>query len=187
MLSLDVVKAAEIQCFKSLATHIKDLQPFISKKVSQQLTYNLTLSIPNSIPIDEKIDLKLNTKIQVPSIIQVSLRSYQVDGVSWIVNQYDKGINCILADEMGLGKTLQSISFIAYLKEYRHENGPHLVIVPLSVMFNWIAECRKFCPKLKVLRVHSNSPKECLRLKEKLQDVTNYDIAITSYEMIKGI
>ena len=53
-------------------------------------------------------------------------------------------------DEMGLGKTLQSISFIAYLVHVRKLRGPHLVVVPLSVMFNWVQEFRKWCPSLKV-------------------------------------
>ena len=51
---------------------------------------------------------------------------------------------------MGLGKTLQSISFIAYLVHVRKLRGPHLVVVPLSVMFNWVQEFRKWCPSLKV-------------------------------------
>ena len=57
-------------------------------------------------------------------------------------------IQCI--DEMGLGKTLQSISFIAYLVHVRKLRGPHLFVVPLSVMFNWVQEFRKWCPSLKV-------------------------------------
>ena len=39
---------------------------------------------------------------------------------------------------MGLGKTLQSISFIAYMVHVRKLPGPHLVVVPLSVLFNWM-------------------------------------------------
>lgn len=35
---------------------------------------------------------------------------------------------------MGLGKTLQSISVLAYLKEDRGINGPHIVIVPKSTV-----------------------------------------------------
>jgi ATP-dependent helicase STH1/SNF2 len=38
----------------------------------------------------------------------------------------------ILADEMGLGKTIQTISLITYLIEKKNQNGPYLVIVPLS-------------------------------------------------------
>ena len=37
----------------------------------------------------------------------------------------------------GLGKTLQTITFLAYLKYVRNISGPHLVVVPLSVLPNW--------------------------------------------------
>ena len=36
--------------------------------------------------------------------------------------------------QMGLGKTLQTISFLAYLREGRGVRGPHIVIVPKSVV-----------------------------------------------------
>ena len=35
---------------------------------------------------------------------------------------------------MGLGKTLQSISLLAYLKESKGIDGPHLVIAPKSTI-----------------------------------------------------
>jgi len=40
-------------------------------------------------------------------------------GMNWLANLYDQGINGILADEMGLGKTIQSIAFLAQLAEVR--------------------------------------------------------------------
>ncbi len=46
---------------------------------------------------------------------------------------HKQSVNGILADEMGLGKTIQSISFIAHLKDMGDE-GPHLIIVPSSTM-----------------------------------------------------
>ena len=60
------------------------------------------------------------------------MRSYQVEGLSWMMKLYDNCINGILADEMGLGKTLQTISLLAYLNEARRHPGPHLVVVPKS-------------------------------------------------------
>lgn len=41
--------------------------------------------------------------------------------------------------QMGLGKTLQSISVLAYLKEDRGINGPHIVIVPKSTVSDRLA------------------------------------------------
>ena len=42
-----------------------------------------------------------------------------LQGMNWLANLYDQGINGILADEMGLGKTIQSIAFLAHLAEVR--------------------------------------------------------------------
>ena len=48
--------------------------------------------------------------------------------------------NAIIFIQMGLGKTLQSISLLAYLKECKGIEGPHLVIVPKSTLSNWQRE-----------------------------------------------
>lgn len=41
---------------------------------------------------------------------------------------------------MGMGKTIQSIALIAYYKEFQKISRPHLIIVPLSTISNWIRE-----------------------------------------------
>jgi SNF2 family DNA or RNA helicase len=61
---------------------------------------------------------------------------------------YDADLNGILADEMGLGKTLQVLSLFAHLAEKRGVFGPHLVVVPLSVLSNWKNDAKKFAPLL---------------------------------------
>ena len=58
--------------------------------------------------------------------------------------------------EMGLGKTLQTIALLTELKFGRQVEGPHLVVAPLSVIDNWIAECARWSPELKVFRFHAN-------------------------------
>eukprot|EP00775_Hariotina_reticulata_P009454 gene9454-9620_t len=58
----------------------------------------------------------------------------------FIAPQHQRGLNSILADEMGLGKTLQTITFLAHLKWNLGVPGPHLVVVPLSVMSSWMLE-----------------------------------------------
>ena len=106
--------------------------------------------------------------------------------MSWLVDRYDKGINCILADEMGLGKTLQTISFFTHLKDVRNIPGPHLVVVPLSVLFNWMSECKKFCPTLRVIRLHTNSTAERKLQCRRLANTDDYDVCLTTYEMVKS-
>ena len=43
------------------------------------------------------------------------MRSYQLEGLEWMLSLYQNGINGILADEMGLSKTIQTISMLAHL------------------------------------------------------------------------
>lgn len=53
-----------------------------------------------------------------PSLVTgATMKSYQVAGLEWLISLYENGLNGILADEMGLGKTLQTISFLAHLRE----------------------------------------------------------------------
>ena len=60
-------------------------------------------------------------------------------GLNWLISLYQQNRNGILADDMGLGKTIQAIAFMAYLLEYRKDKGPHLVIVPKTVLMNFQA------------------------------------------------
>jgi SNF2 family DNA or RNA helicase len=53
---------------------------------------------------------------------------------------------------MGLGKTIQSIGFMACLQEHLNKKGPFLIVVPLSVLSNWISEIERFCPSFRAVR-----------------------------------
>jgi len=79
------------------------------------------------------------------------LKDYQLNGLNWLINLFENGVNGILADEMGLGKTIQTISLIAYLKEFRKIHGPFLIIGPKSVMGNWFREFQYFLPETRIL------------------------------------
>ena len=95
---------------------------------------------------------------------------------------------------MGLGKTLQTISFLAWLKFERGVPGPHLVVAPLSVLSSWMSEFRRFCPQLKVVKLHSADPAERERLKQSLKShgkcadggAGDFDVVVTTYEMAKS-
>jgi hypothetical protein len=62
-------------------------------------------------------------------------------GLDWLANIYEKKLNGILADEMGLGKTIQTIALLAHLACEKGIWGPHLIVVPTSVMLNWEMVC----------------------------------------------
>lgn len=76
---------------------------------------------------------RIQEKVSQPAIMTGGkLKDYQVKGLQWMVSLYNNRLNGILADEMGLGKTIQTISLVTYLIESKQQNGPFLIIVPLS-------------------------------------------------------
>jgi SWI/SNF-related matrix-associated actin-dependent regulator of chromatin subfamily A member 5 len=74
-----------------------------------------------------------------PSILKGGeLKYYQLVALNWMISLYESGISGILADDMGLGKTIQTISMLAFLKEFKNVSGPHLIIAPKVTLGNWI-------------------------------------------------
>jgi len=64
---------------------------------------------------------------------------------------HDRKINGILADEMGLGKTMQTVSLLAHLACAQGIWGPHLIVVPTTIMNQWEMEIKKWCPSFKIV------------------------------------
>ncbi|KAF1775708.1 P-loop containing nucleoside triphosphate hydrolase [Phytophthora cactorum] len=116
-----------------------------------------------------------------------TLRDYQLEGIRWLCNLFENGLNGILADEMGLGKTIQVIGLLAHLKALG-VRGPHLVVAPLSTLMNWANEFRKWAPSMPVVIYHGTKQerreirKNALNRKKK-NDV-NFPVVISSYENV---
>jgi len=121
-----------------------------------------------------------------PPYIRVAMRDYQLEGLRFLAQSHANGVSAILGDEMGLGKTLQTIAFLAWLKFEAGVPGPHLVIAPLSVLSSWMSEFKRFCPELKVLKLHSADPDERDRLRAMLRGGGDFDVVVTTYEMVKS-
>jgi SNF2 family DNA or RNA helicase len=81
------------------------------------------------------------------------LRGYQRTGLGWLHFLRDFGFGGCLADDMGLGKTVQVLALLETRRRLRAEEGlpPSLVVVPRSLVFNWLAEAAGFTPELRVL------------------------------------
>jgi SWI/SNF-related matrix-associated actin-dependent regulator of chromatin subfamily A member 5 len=82
------------------------------------------------------------------------------------------------------GKTLQTISFITFLLQEKKLKGPHLVVVPLSVLSVWINEFAKFSPSVKVQRVYSTNTEEQTRLRSIVKD-RSVQVIVTTYDILK--
>ncbi|KXJ85926.1 SNF2 family N-terminal domain-domain-containing protein, partial [Microdochium bolleyi] len=122
-------------------------------------------------------------KTEVPFLLRGTLREYQHYGLDWLAGLYRNGTNGILADEMGLGKTIQTISLLAHLACHHEVWGPHLVIVPTSVMLNWEMEFKKWCPGFKVLSYYG-SIEERKRKRQGWKDSDMWNVCITSYQIV---
>ncbi len=87
--------------------------------------------------------------VEQPSLmVNGQLKEYQIKGLEWLVSLYNNNLNGILADEMGLGKTIQTIALLTHLIEHKRNNGPYLIIVPLSTMSNWMLEFDRWAPSI---------------------------------------
>ena len=132
-------------------------------------------------------------KLECPPLgdLETVLRPYQKQGVAWLGFLRENGFGGILADEMGLGKTLQTLAFLQALRIADAEcrprapaiririRNPHLIVCPTSLVFNWVAEAKKFTPELKVLALHG--PDRHARFEQ----IPAHDIVVTSYALIR--
>ena len=120
---------------------------------------------------------------KMPFLLVGKLREYQHIGVDWLVTLHDKRLNGILADEMGLGKTIQTIALLAYLACERNIWGPHLIVVPTSILINWEMELKRWCPGFKVL-TYFGTQKERKAKRIGWSKPNSFHICITSYKLI---
>ncbi|VDM39699.1 unnamed protein product [Toxocara canis] len=122
-------------------------------------------------------------KTDVPALMRGTLREYQLVGLDWLVTLYDKGLNGILADEMGLGKTIQTIALLAHLACKEANWGPHLIVVPTSVILNWEMELKKWCPAFKIL-TYFGSQKERAEKRRGWSKPNAFHVCVTSYKIV---
>ena len=118
-----------------------------------------------------------------PSIlVGGTLKEYQLKGLQWMISLYNNNLNGILADEMGLGKTIQTISLVTYLIEHKKQNGPFLVIVPLSTLTNWNLEFEKWAPS--IARIVYKGPPNARKTQQQQIRYGNFQVLLTTYEYI---
>ncbi|XP_041094670.1 helicase SRCAP [Polyodon spathula] len=122
-------------------------------------------------------------KTPIPFLLHGTLREYQHIGLDWLVTMYEKKLNGILADEMGLGKTIQTISLLAHLACEKGNWGPHLIIVPTSVILNWEMEFKRWCPGFKILTYYGAQKERKLK-RQGWTKPNAFHVCITSYKLV---
>lgn len=119
--------------------------------------------------------------VEIPKSINADLRPYQRDGFDFLCHLTRTHLGGILADDMGLGKTLQTLTWMAWLREQQGATPrPTLVIRPASVLHNWRREAEKFTPHMKVLVLESGNARHNLR-----KQIPQHDIIVTNYALLR--
>lgn len=132
----------------------------------------------------------------LPEGFQGELRPYQKAGYDWFYFLRKFNFGGCLADDMGLGKTIQTLALLQKVKE-DHEKSTaavqklgqgnlfdvtfstarltSLIIMPTSLIHNWIKEAQKFAPDLKILTYTGIDRNRDIR------HFAEYDIVLTTY------
>ena len=145
----------------------------------------------------------------VPQGLRASLRPYQLQGFKWMNYLHNNNFGGILADDMGLGKTLQTITLLLKiyeesklddseieqiqqmnLFETSHIEGfnvsgipTSLIVMPTSLIHNWLNEFKKFAPSLKIY-IYSGSKR--LKSKELGKIIRHYHVVLSSYGVVRN-
>ncbi len=139
--------------------------------------------------------------VAVPKNLNATLRGYQSKGLDWFYYLTKNKLGCCLADDMGLGKTLQALAILLKYKEETEVQAdetntvqldlfnrnqlsefrkPALVVVPTSLIFNWVNEIHKFAPSL-MYHVHSGYKRS-----QTSKQFHLFDLIITTYGTLRN-
>lgn len=133
---------------------------------------------------DRLLNAARQEPVEVPAGLQGTLRDYQRQGLTWLVELTSHGLGACLADDMGLGKTITLIALHLHRVQHGHD-GPVLVVCPASLMGNWEAEVRRFAPGVETRRFHGEG-----RTLEGLESgfvLTTYGTMRVSHEQLAGV
>ena len=106
------------------------------------------------------------------------LRPYQREGLRWFAMLRELGLGGCLADDMGLGKTVMVLAWLDRLRA-SGVTQPSLIVVPRSVVFNWVEEARRFTPALRVLDL-SHAAREA-----DYHNVPGVHVAVSTYGTLR--
>ncbi|KHD36784.1 helicase [Clostridium acetobutylicum] len=126
--------------------------------------------------IREKFKEEKSLEFELPRTLKGHPREYQKKGYNWLKTLDYFGFGGILGDEMGLGKTFQVISFLL-----SSPGKKSLIVVPTSLVYNWIQEFERFAPSIKVAAsVGTKKEREVI-----IENLNEFQVIITTYNLLK--
>lgn len=131
-------------------------------------------------------DAVLNDQFKLPGDIYPSLFDYQKTCVQWLWELYSQKTGGIIGDEMGLGKTIQVIAFLGGLHYSGLLDKPVLLVVPATVLNQWVNEFHRWWPPLRCIILHSiglGMSKSLIRNEEQLESLMEAEDADGSQDI----
>ncbi|KAH9542764.1 hypothetical protein CY35_13G024400 [Sphagnum magellanicum] len=114
------------------------------------------------------------------------LHEYQIEGLKWLVANFEEQKSVILADEMGLGKTIQAISFMMCLRHEKLSSKPFLVIAPKSTLPGWEQELQQWGADLNAVVYEGDQTARALIREYEFytaDEAPLFDVLVTSYDL----
>lgn len=126
----------------------------------------------------ERLQNLHRVNVDPPIGLQAQLRPYQLHGLNWLQTLRELGTGGILGDDMGLGKTLQSLAHLLLEKQAGRLDRPALVVMPTSLIPNWLDEAARFAPDLRVLALQGPSRRHLFA------QLADFDLLLTTYALL---
>ena len=117
--------------------------------------------------------------VMPPEQLNGELRPYQRKGYGWLQALSESGFGGALADDMGLGKTIQALALLLHCHVEQGSRHPSLLIVPTSLIGNWVQEATQFAPDLKFLILHGPERKELF------SKIPDHHVILTTYPLVR--
>ncbi len=202
-----IIPAAWMSTYRSLATFgIRNGEGIKIKKSQYTVveeTEVLSQGVRKIMTEDSEIDYETDPQLKG------ELRPYQLEGVKWLLKHQANGLGACLADDMGLGKTIQTLAVLSHTKAHlQSENRmPEtatqlslflqeeavqplraLILLPATLVFNWVEEIKKFCPHFEV-GIYLGTGRETMHAHLHQFDVvlTTYQTALRDIEVLREV
>ncbi|KAK9393462.1 DNA excision repair protein ERCC-6-like [Crotalus adamanteus] len=168
---------ASIQLFQqALEIHFSEKLTANIKKLEEALA---SLSVDQED--DDFVDV-CQSGLMLYGEIHAKLFDHQREGVAFLYKLYREGRKGgILADDMGLGKTVQIIAFLSGMFDAELIRSV-LLVLPTTLLNNWVKEFAKWTPGLRVKVFHGTSKAERNRYLERIQ--RRNGVLLTTYQMV---
>ena len=132
--------------------------------------------------IQKLLNPDLITSIKADRTFKAELREYQQKGLNWLHLLHSLQFGACLADDMGLGKTVQVLAFLSVIKS-RKPGRASLLVIPASLISNWVNEIRRFSPRIKFFVAHPEAHTTKKVVAKDKKSLDSYDLVITTYAL----